>query len=57
MRHLVGNLEDCMSGIYGEPDAGHLLKHMQKIGGIRIMLHRILTPRMNLVPNVSADGK
>ena len=56
-RRLVGDLEDIVLSVYGEPDAGHLLNHMHDVGGIGKMPHRILSSIMYLVPNVSADGE
>ena len=56
-RCLLGDLEEIVLSVYGEPDAEHLLNHMHDVGGIGKVPHRILSGIMYLVPNVSADGE
>ena len=52
---LVGDLEELVLSVYGEPDARHLLNHMHDVGGIGKVPHRILTSIMYLVPNIATD--
>ena len=54
---LVGDLEELVLSVCGEPDARHLLNHMHDVWGIGKVPHRILSGIMYLVPNVSADGE
>ena len=56
-RCLVGDIEEIVLNVYGEPDVGHLLNHMHDVGGIGMVPHRILTSIKYLVTNVLADGE
>ena len=56
-RGLVGYLEELMLRVIGKTDAGYMLYDMHDVRCIGKMLYRILSSIMDLVPNVSADGK